>query len=196
MADGDRSRANQKRRTRKDLLDAAARLMKAGGKPSLEEVAEAAMVSRATAYRYFPSIEALLAEASVDVVFPTPAQVFDPPSHDVARRLQQVDQALHDMVLANEAPLRLMLASTLTEAARGADVPARQNRRSPLIEAALAPMRDQFAPDVAEKLAQAVALLVGVESMIVFKDVLQLDDARAREVKRWAIEALVRGARS
>ncbi|HET6470955.1 MAG TPA: TetR family transcriptional regulator, partial [Pseudomonadales bacterium] len=58
---GDESgRHNQRRRTRKDLLTAAATLMRSGAKPSLEAVAEAAMVSRATAYRYFPSIEALL----------------------------------------------------------------------------------------------------------------------------------------
>ena len=43
---------------------AAARLMKQGRKPSLEEVAEEALVSRATAYRYFPSVEALLVEAA------------------------------------------------------------------------------------------------------------------------------------
>ena len=51
-------RPNQKTRTRKDLLQAAARLMKQGGPPTLEEVAEEALVSRATAYRYFPSVEA------------------------------------------------------------------------------------------------------------------------------------------
>jgi hypothetical protein len=31
--------------------------------------------------------------------------------------------------------------------------------------------------------------------MVVFKDVLQLDDADARKVKRWAIRALVEAAR-
>jgi hypothetical protein len=40
-------RPNQKRRTRKDLLLAAARLMKQGRQPVLEEVAEEALVSRA-----------------------------------------------------------------------------------------------------------------------------------------------------
>ena len=69
-------RPNQKRRTRKDLLQAAARLMKQGRRPGLEEVAEEALVSRATAYRYFPTIEALLAEASADVVTPEPETLF------------------------------------------------------------------------------------------------------------------------
>jgi hypothetical protein len=37
--------------------------------------------------------------------------------------------------------------------------------------------------------------MIGTESMVVFKDVLQLDDAEARKVKRWAIRALVEAAR-
>jgi AcrR family transcriptional regulator len=54
-------RANQRDRTRKDLLSAAARLLKEGASPSMEDLAAAAMVSRATAYRYFPNLDALLA---------------------------------------------------------------------------------------------------------------------------------------
>ena len=53
-------RPNQRLRTRKDLLEAGLRLSSEGGQPSLEDIAEAAMVSRATAYRYFPNVEALL----------------------------------------------------------------------------------------------------------------------------------------
>ena len=45
------------------------------------------------------------------------------------------------------------------------------------------------------RLRQAVALIVGPEAMIVCKDVLQLDDAEARALKRWAIRALVEAAR-
>jgi AcrR family transcriptional regulator len=196
-------RPNQKRRTRKDLLQAAARLMKQGRKPSLEEVAEDALVSRATAYRYFPSIEALLAEASADVVTPEPAELFknDGPTDPVAR-VEAVDTALHDMVLANEAALRVMLANALQRAALGTDggeadgaLPLRQNRRTPLIEAALQPARKQFRPAAFDTLTKALALVVGTEAMVVFKDVLQLPDAEARKVKRWAIRALVEAAK-
>ena len=69
-------RPNQRRRTRKDLLQAASRLMKQGRQPSLEEIAEEALVSRATAYRYFPSVEALLLEASFDVAIPEAGDLF------------------------------------------------------------------------------------------------------------------------
>lgn len=105
-------RSNQKTRTRKDLLQAAARLMKEGRSPTLEEVAEAALVSRATAYRYFPSIEALLVEAAVDVAVPGPTEVFeDEKSRDPVERLLRADTALYDMIAANEPLLRTMLAT-------------------------------------------------------------------------------------
>jgi AcrR family transcriptional regulator len=200
VTDAERAgRPNQRRRTRKDLLEAASRLMRAGRKPSLEEVAEAALVSRATAYRYFPNIEALLLEAALDLAVPEPKDLFRPGgSEDPLRRVERVEAALHEMIMANEAPLRMMLVHSLQRSLKAdtdAELPARQNRRTPLIEAALEPARDQFDPEALGHLAKALALIVGTEAMVVFKDVLQVDDATARAVKRWAIGALVAAAR-
>ena len=114
-------------------------------------------------------------------------------------RLERVDSALHDLLLANEAPFRMMLAHSLERVVRGdandGELPARQNRRTPLIEAALEPARRQFKPAALKNLSRALALIIGTESMVVCKDVLQLDDAQARKVKRWAIRALVAAAR-
>jgi len=105
---------------------------------------------------------------------------------------------LHEMMLANEAQLRMMLAHSLQHGIgdSGDDaVPARQNRRSPLIEAALAPARKQFKPAALKPLAHALALVIGTEAMVVCKDVLQLNDAESRKVKRWAIRAMIDAAR-
>src|SRR5690606_29064360 len=52
-------------RTRRLMLETAISLMQEGQTPSVTEVAEAAGVSRATAYRYFPS-QADLVHAVVD----------------------------------------------------------------------------------------------------------------------------------
>lgn len=198
-ADGGPSRrANQKRRTRKDLLTAAARLMKDGRVPTLDEVAAEALVSRATAYRYFPGTEALLLEASLDVAMPEAMDLFPASgTDDPVARVERVDSALHDLVLANEAAFRLMLAQALQRPARpGADedVPIRQNRRTPLIEAALAPARKEIPPRAFRLLVRALALIVGPEGLVAAKDVLQLTDAEARQVKRWAIRALIDAA--
>jgi AcrR family transcriptional regulator len=190
-------RPNQRRRTRKDLLDAAARLVKQGRKPTLEEIAEEALVSRATAYRYFPNVEALLVEASFDIAMPSPDDLFgDRAADDPVARVQLLDTAIHDVILANEAPLRMMLVHSLQHAmgVGEGDAPVRQNRRTPLIEAALKPYRTQFTAGSLDTLSKALALVIGTEGMVVIKDVLQLDDADARKVKRWAIRALVEAA--
>ncbi|WP_421930774.1 TetR/AcrR family transcriptional regulator [Phenylobacterium sp.] len=191
-------RPNQRNRTRKDLLQAAARLMAAGRKPDLEEIAAEAQVSRATAYRYFPGVEALLLEAALDVATPEPEVLFrGAEGEGPEARVERVNQALHQMMAANEGPLRMMLINALERSLResDADTPARQNRRTPLIQAALAPARDQFDPTALARLEAALALIVGTEAMVVFKDVLRVDDAEAQAVKSWAIEALVAAAR-
>jgi AcrR family transcriptional regulator len=192
-------RPNQKSRTRKDLLQAASRLMKQGRKPSLEEIAAEALVSRATAYRYFPRVEALLLEASLDVAVPEADELLRGASEDdPVARLERVDTALHDMILANEASLRMMLVNSLQRGINGesnGEMLARQNRRTPLIEAALEPAQNQFKPAALKNLTRTLALIIGTEAMVVFKDVLQLNDSDARKVKRWAIRALVEAAR-
>lgn len=191
-------RANQRQRTRKDLLQAATRLLKQGKSPSLEDVAAEAMVSRATAYRYFPSIEALLIEAPLDVALPDADEILQDGPKDPIARLELVDEALNEMIGANEAPLRLMLANAIQRPLRESDdaeLPRRQNRRTALIDAALDPARGEFDPGALIRLSRALSLIMGTESMIVFKDVLQVNDEDAAHVRRWAIRALVDAAR-
>lgn len=198
MAATTEGRPQQKQRTRKALLQAAAQLTKQGRRPTLEEIAEEALVSRATAYRYFPNVEALHLEASIDIETPQAEDALrGAPTDDVVARLECVDDALHTMIAANEAQLRMMLAQSLERSARSEiddQLPARQNRRTPLLEAALAPANGRFKPAAMKKLTHALALVVGPEAMVVCKDVLRLDDAEARKVRRWAIRALVAAA--
>lgn len=193
-------RPNQKARTRKDLLEAASQLAKQGRNPTLEEVAEEALVSRATAYRYFPNVEALLVEAALDLAAPDPEALFrQDNSVDPVERLLRVETALHDMILENEPLLRTMLAGAILrdmQAGETRGLPKRQNRRTALIEAAIAPARHQFRPNARKLLQRALALIIGSESMIVVKDVLQLDDDEARKMQRWAIRALVEAAKT
>ncbi|OHB30861.1 MAG: hypothetical protein A2790_09335 [Phenylobacterium sp. RIFCSPHIGHO2_01_FULL_69_31] len=188
------ARANQRLRTRKDLLDAAVRLSREAASPSFEEIAEAAMVSRATAYRYFPGLDALMSEAAVHMDTPTPETLFgDEPSTDALARVEKLDAALSALVVANEAPLRALLARTVQQPP--GEAPVRQNRRSPLVAAALAGADPPLAPDRLDLLAKALPLLLGIETRVVFKDVLQLDDVEAARVRRWMIRALVEAAR-
>lgn len=190
-------RPRQRLRTRKDLLSAATRLMQDGKKPSLEEVAEEALVSRATAYRYFPGVEALLIEASLDVAFPDPEGLFSEfDSSDPLERLEHADSAVAEMLQTHEIALRMMLVHSLQKSLEGdsGSATSRQNRRTPLIEAALLPVAEALDVEVAAKLKAALGLVIGTESMIVFKDVLQLDEHEAHQVRRWVMRALLREA--
>lgn len=187
-------RQNRRLRTRRDLLEAAIRLSRGGHSPSFEEIAEAALVSRATAYRYFPGLDALMSEAAVHMDTPTPDSLFGGDrSTDVLARVEKVETALSALVLANEAPLRALLARTVQQPP--GETPVRQNRRSPLVAAALAAADPPLPPAQHDLLAKALPLLLGIETRVVFKDVLQLDDAEAARVRRWMIRALVEAAR-
>jgi AcrR family transcriptional regulator len=188
-------RVNQRHRTRKDLLSATARLMKEGRRPTVAEVAEEARVSRATAYRYFPNQDALLAEAPIDGAVPTPEDLFaGDRSVDPEERIEKAERALHTMAYENESQLRVMLAKSLEHSMKRDGTPVRQNRRSPLITAALEPARHRFDRATFENLRAALACFFGTESMVVFSDVLQMNQRKARAVKRWAIRSLVRAA--
>ena len=193
-------RLQQRQRTRKDLLAAASRLLHRGIHPDMDAVAREAMVSRATTYRYFPSIEALLIEAPIDGAVPEPADVFSEGApNDPVARVDAAEAALHEMVYRNEKQLRLMLAASIERKARGdlkPGTPLRQNRRTALIDAALAPHRRALSRSSYEKLTATLALVFGVESMIVCSDVLGLDAKSARRMKSWAIRALVSAARN
>lgn len=190
-------RIHQRLRTRKDLLNAAALLLREGGTPTMDDVAKAAMVSRATAYRYFPNLNALLNEAPLEGDTPTPDVLFvDETSDDPEDRIDKAEAALHEVVCRNEARLRRVLAHTLGQTAGQSDpdVPARQNRRIPLIAAALEPIKSQLGKGSYHRLCSALAVFFGPEAMVVFTDVLRLDHVQARKIKSWAIRALVREA--
>ncbi|HST37606.1 MAG TPA: TetR family transcriptional regulator [Allosphingosinicella sp.] len=177
-------RQGQKSRTRKDLLEAAARLMQAGRTPTLEAAAAAAMVSRATAYRYFPGTDALLTEAALDIAMPDEGFFAGDASTEPVERLLRADAAAAAMIRANEPALRALLAGSLQRPADGL----------PLIEAALAPAAG-LAPWARERLSNALALVMGTEARIAGKDVLRLPDEEADAVRRWMIRALVEAAR-
>ncbi len=187
--------SNKQLRTRKDLLQAASRLLKSGSRPTMEEVAKEALVSRATAYRYFSDVDELLAEVGLDDSIPDPKELFQNRAPRTAvERVDYAESVMHDFVYKNEPALRSLLSRSLLKRNGAVDrsgIPARQNRRKDYIEEALAPHRKEFDGKTYRTLSEALALVFGPEAMIVFRDVVSLEPQRAREVKRWLLAALV-----
>lgn len=186
-------RAAQKRRTRQALLDAANALLDEGLRPSLEDVAERAEVSRATAYRYFTSSEDLLTDAVIDRSL-VPAEILFPEDEgSLEDRALAVEEATNAMLLADEVAVHV-IARVMSEAwlAGGPDDPsARPGRRLPLIDAALAPYAGALGPGLSRRLRNALALAIGTEAVVTLRDVCELPPEETRETARWAIRALV-----
>jgi len=190
-----RGRVNQKFRTRKALLEAANRLVNQGQQPSLEEIAEEAMVSRATAYRYFPSMERLLIEAHLhrETLFPQDL-LSGRDQATPSERAALVHDHMHDLVANNEASFRTLLRACMDDwiSSKGRiDEYLRGGRRLPMIDEAIKDLKPVLTRAKYRRLRLALAAMVGIEPFVVLRDVCGLKSEEAKKVLNWAVRTLV-----
>jgi AcrR family transcriptional regulator len=173
-------RANQKERTRRAIVAATRELIRAGGEITMPAVAKSALVSEATAYRYFPDLASLLREALAGV-WPSPEMALEPVagSSDPVERVGCATEALLRHVLSYQDAVRAMIAATITRPGQAA---LRPGHRFGLIDYALRPMA---ADDVtAAQLKRDLAVVVSPEALFTLTDLCGLspDDAIASAV--------------
>lgn len=194
----DTGRVNQKRRTRAAIVEAARELTAQGVTPTVALAAEAASVSRTTAYRYFPTQESLLLEVGVtSSVEDIEALVARPVDRATAReRVLEVIDAFVRHTFADEAQYRMTVRvyqdlwlDAAPDASDGSAL--REARRRRWLEHALRPLRDDVSADEWRRLIAALSLLAGGEPLVVYRDVSRLDVDQAREVARWAATCLL-----
>ncbi|MFE3827105.1 TetR/AcrR family transcriptional regulator [Streptomyces sp. NPDC059092] len=163
-------RANQKLRTRTAIVQAAAELSRTGREVTMPEVAKAALVSEATAYRYFPDLVSLLREAIVGQL-PSAAEALEPvaDSADPVERVATATEFLLRHVLARQGVVRAMIAATVT---RPAEAAARPGLRFGLIDHALAPPAEPVTDDPAtlDQLKRDLSVVVSAEALFGLTD--------------------------
>ena len=180
------------------MLDTAMRLMQGGVIPSVSDVAEAAQVSRATAYRYFPS-QAAMIQAAVDEAL-GPILAWGSVSPDAEERISDLVGFAYPRMETYEATLKAALWLSLDQWTRrqagtlGAEAPLVRGNRIGLLSTALAPLRGRLDRQEFDRLTQAMSLVFGTESLVVLKDIWGLDRGQAQKVAIWAALALVRTA--
>ena len=190
------ARDNQKRRTRRALVETAGRLIAAGERPSVTEVAEAAEVSARTAYRYFPSVEQLTVEATLEATRQNMELSIEAglPDEPVVERVDRLVDALQQMTLENETLLRQMIKFTIDRDPIEPGVPPRPARRLEYVERAVAPLQARLAPEDLDRLTFALAVVMGIESTLVLRDICGLESDEILAVQHWAARSLVRAA--
>jgi AcrR family transcriptional regulator len=182
-------RTRQKQRTREALVAAARDLVARGGTvPTIEAAAEAASVSRTTAYRYFPTQKALLLAAHPEISASTlvPSDAGDDPE---ARLLGAVEAFIR-IVVDTEHQQRTMLRLSLDPATSSESLPLRKGRAIVWFEEALAPLRGQLTDAEIHRLALSVRSAVGIESLVWLTDIAGLTRAEAAERMLYSARAL------
>ncbi|TAY06770.1 TetR/AcrR family transcriptional regulator (plasmid) [Rhizobium leguminosarum] len=190
-----RTERGPRARTRKLMLETATRLMQSGITPSVSEVAEAAEVSRATAYRYFPS-RAVLVHAVVDEAL-GPILSWSSDSPDARTRVADLLATAMPRIDEFEATFKAALKLSLDQWAQrqagtlGNEPLFKRGHRVDLLKSVTAPLQGTVPPESRERLAQALSLVFGVEVLIVLKDIWGLTSEGAQSVAEWAARALV-----
>jgi AcrR family transcriptional regulator len=182
----ERGRTNQKTRTRAAIVDACRALIRAGRDVTMPEVARAALVSEATAYRYFPDLASLLSEATVGM-WPSPTESLAPiaQSTDPVERVAFATEVLLRGVLAYQGGVRAMIGATITRPEAAA---SRPGIRFGLIDHALAPLEHRLGrtnPNALAQLKRDLAVVVSAEALFTLTDLCGLapDDAIASAVR-------------
>jgi AcrR family transcriptional regulator len=175
-------RVNQKARTRRAIVDACRDLVRTGADVTMPEVAKRALVSEATAYRYFPDLVSLLGE-TIDGLWPSPADALEPvaSSPDPVERVAFACEFLLRGVLAYQGAVRAMISGTVTRPEFAA---IRPGIRFGLIDCALAPFETSD-PEVLSQLKRDLAVVVSAEALFTLTDLCGLspDDAIASAMR-------------
>jgi AcrR family transcriptional regulator len=179
-AESDTGRVNQKRRTRMAILQACRDIIRSGATATMPDVARLALVSEATAYRYFPDLASLVNEAFTGL-WPSPAEALGPVagSGDPVGRVAFACEFLLRGVLSSQTAVRAMIAATIT---RPEMAPARPGIRFGLIDEALAPLNDTLgATDPARftQLKHDLAAVVSAEALFSLTDLARLTPGEA-----------------
>ncbi|AJJ02828.1 bacterial regulatory s, tetR family protein [Yersinia pseudotuberculosis IP 32953] len=185
-------------RTRRLLIDTAMSMYERGAFPSITEVASAAQLSRATAYRYFPTQSALVS-AMVDESL-GPILAWQPTQPDARQRIAELLSFAYPRMLQHEGVLRAALHLSLQQwaDARSSDSNNSSNEeklirgnRKRLLKLAVEPLEETLAPEALQRVIHAFSLIYGSEVFMVLKDIWHLDEAGIQDVTQWMGKAIL-----
>ena len=184
--------------TFKLLLDTAMQLIRTDGHiPSVAEVAVRSAVSRATAYRYFPTRSALIT-AIIDASL-GPVRTIASDSASGQERVRELFMRTFPRFTEFEPQLRAAAQLSLEQGALERaglleEEPYRRGHRIRILEHAIAPLAPQLPPKVRDMLHHALSVVYGIEPYIILKDIWGLPNREVERVALWMADALIDAA--
>ena len=180
------------------LLETAMEMLRARGHlPSVAEVAAAAKVPRATAYRYFPSRSALLT-AVIDTSL-GPVRRFASETPSGRARVRELFVETFPRFKEFEAELRAAAQISLEQwalerAGLLEEEPYRRGHRIRILEHAIAPLASTLPPAVRKRLHHALSVVYGIEPFIILRDLWSLPPKEIERTALWMADALIDAA--
>jgi AcrR family transcriptional regulator len=184
-------------RTYRLLLEQAMAMTRGGRVPSVAEVAAGCGVSRATAYRYFPSRGKLI--SAVISAGLAPVRGTRTVAADGPQALAELFEKTFPIFSGSERHMRAALQLALEhEAMDRAGVLEeemfRRGHRRKILERAAAPLRAQLGQRGFERLLRALSVIYGIEIYVVLKDIWGAGDREVEALARWMLDAIVTAA--
>ncbi|GAA5110108.1 TetR/AcrR family transcriptional regulator [Orbus sasakiae] len=188
-----------KKRNYERLINIALEEYEHGNALSITELATKAKLSRATAYRYFPTQSELISaivESSLGPIFQWQSDKDDP-----EERICDFLAFAFPQMLKHEGALRGALQVSLQQWAEERSTKKKQKNklirgnRKEILSTILAPLKKELSQDLYDTVIYTMSIIYGSEIFMVLKDIWQLDNEKIISLSQWIAKAVIHQAR-
>ncbi|PHM64995.1 HTH-type transcriptional regulator BetI [Xenorhabdus stockiae] len=188
-----------RKRTYQLLINTALTLFEQGIMPSISELALKAGVSRATAYRYFPTQSDLIA-ATVNTSL-GPILTWQPRSEKTEERITELMDFAYPRMFEYEVALRAALQVSLQQwierrslSSKPREKQLERGNRKETLSMVTLPMKNSYSPEIIDKVIKSFSIIYGSEIFLVLKDIWKINNEQVIEIAKWMAKAIMNQA--
>ena len=182
-------RTNQKIETRSNILMNAQYFLNNGLEFNLEDIAKRSGISRATIYRYFSNVDILAAEAGLDVNTKKSETICENlKGKTLEDKIVEIQDYYNTLALDHEKLFRKYISAVLDSSTPTQKRGARRKKTLQLVLEST-----NYTPKEKEDLSNLLTILMGIEPLIVTKDVCGLNNSESTKLLKWGLELLLKG---
>jgi len=182
-------RTNQKIETRGKILMNAQYYLNNGLEFNLEDIAKRTGVSRATIYRYFSNVDILAAEAGLDFNTKSSETICENlKGKTLEHKILEIQDYYNTLAIDHEKLFRKYISALLDSST---PTPKRGARRKKTLQLVLE--KTNYSKKEKKDLSNLLTILMGIEPLIVTKDVCGLNNRESTELMKWGMELLLKG---